>query len=496
MKRLLLLLLLFCPLQGFGQTLVVGSKNFTENYLLAEIISQLLEADGFTVERRFGMNGTLICLEALVNNEIQLYPEYTGTLAHVILNRPEITNPAAINQALAARRLAVLPSFGFNNTYALAIKASLARELGLTRLSDLKAHPQLRYAFSLEFLERPDGWPGLAETYGLPASPFGIEHGLAYQAIDQGSIDLTDAYSTDGDLERYGLITLADDLGYFPDYLALPLVRQDLPVRARELIEQLAGRLDDAGMRRLNARVVIDKATFAQVAEEFLQAEGLIAPAGQGEPASRSDLLARLLKNTLKHLQLTLLALGLGCLIGLPVAVLVYPFSGVSRALVYGTGLLQTIPSIALLALMIPLFGIGEVPAIAALFLYSLLPIVRNTITALVTVDPVLRRMAAQLGLTWWQQLREVLLPLGLPTILAGVKTAAVISLGTATLAAFIGAGGLGEPIVTGLALNDVGLILQGAIPAACLAILMELMFDLLEMLLVRKHMRTAARQT
>ena len=138
---------------------------------------------------------------------------------------------------------------------------------------------------------------------------------------------------------------------------------------------------------------------------------------------------------------------------------------------------------------MIPLFGIGERPAIIALFLYSLLPILRNTITALVTIDPLLKRVAEAIGLTRWEQLRHVLLPMALPYILAGVRTAAIISIGTATLAAFIGAGGLGEPIVTGLALNDTNLILQGAIPAAGLAILVELFFELLERLLVKPHM-------
>ena len=493
MSRFFLCLLLsVLAVRAFPGELVVGSKNFSESYLLAEIMSQLLEAEGFEVERRFGMGGTLICFEALAKGEIDLYPEYTGTIAYAILDQPEVTDPGDINRALFGREAAVLPALGFNNTYAIAIKASLAAELDLSRLSQLQQHPQLDYAFSLEFLERSDGWPGLAETYGLSARPAGIEHGLAYQAIDQGKIDLTDAYSTDGDLERYRLITLQDDRGYFPRYLSVPLIRKDLSAQAQHHLRSLAGRIDDARMRRLNARVVVDKASFAQVAEEFLLAEGLIAA---DERAPRGRVSQSLLRNTLIHLKLTLIALGLGCLVGLPISILIYPFTGLSRALVYGAGLLQTIPSIALLALMIPVFGIGEVPAIAALFLYSLLPIVRNTITALVTTDPVLRRMSAALGLTWWQQLQLVLLPLALPTLLAGIKTAAVISIGTATLAAFIGAGGLGEPIITGLALNDVRLILQGAIPAACLAILMELMFDLLEILLVKKHMRTASTQ-
>ena len=139
---------------------------------------------------------------------------------------------------------------------------------------------------------------------------------------------------------------------------------------------------------------------------------------------------------------------------------------------------------------MIPIFGIGELPAITALFLYSLLPILRSAITALTTIDPILVNVSRAIGMTKFQQLRHVLFPLALPNILSGIKTATIICIGTATLAAFIGAGGLGEPIVTGLALNDTNLILQGAIPAACLAIIVEILFEILEKRIIPEHMR------
>ncbi|MEM6545667.1 MAG: ABC transporter permease, partial [Pseudomonadota bacterium] len=159
-------------------------------------------------------------------------------------------------------------------------------------------------------------------------------------------------------------------------------------------------------------------------------------------------------------------------------------------AIQYFAGLVQTIPALALLALMIPLFGLGERTAIAALFLYSLLPIVRNTIAGLGGVDPLLRDVAASLGMTPRQQLIKVELPLAMPTIMAGIKTAAVISIGTATLAAFVGAGGLGEPILTGISLNDNRLILQGAIPAALLALITEFAFSRLSRSMVPAHLR------
>ncbi len=466
--------------------ITVASKNFNESYVLAEIISQRLEAEGFEVERRFGLGGTLVCYEALASGEVDVYVEYTGTLSQVILKTGELTpSVESLNQALGPRGLSVLPSLGFNNTYALAMKASLAEQEGLASISDLRERTDLDIAFSLEFLNREDGWPGLRRTYGLPQTPTGIEHGLAYQAINEGKIDVTDAYSTDGDLARYGLTTLTDDRGYFPQYLAVPFVRNDLPPRARDLIADLSGRLDDARMRALNGRVVVDGDSFAEVARDFLMVEGFAVVQAQ----DRARFWQRLAGNTLTHLKLTAIALGLGVLCGVPLAIVVFRSPSVSRSVVYVAGLLQTIPSIALLALMIPIFGIGTVPAIVALFLYSILPILRNTITALITIDPLLTRVAEAIGLTHAQQLRHVLIPMAMPTMLAGIRTAAVISIGTATLAAFIGAGGLGEPIVTGLALNDTGLILQGAIPAAMLAILVELAFELLERAVIKPHM-------
>ncbi len=464
---------------------VIGSKNFTESYLLGEIIAQLLEGEGIRVTRRFGLGGTLICHEALVSGEIDLYVEYTGTITEVILQAEVAPRRDALVAPLAERGLQPLPELGFDNTYALVLVADRAVELGVARISQLADLPSLRVAFSHEFLRRQDGWPGLRDRYDLRFQPVGIEHGLAYQALARGSVDVTDAYSTDGDIERYGLVTLKDDRAFFPRYAALPLAREDLPAAAGAVVGRLGGRIDEERMRRLNAEVVVGKRSFAAVAADFLAAEGFAA-----SPVAASTWRDELLANTIRHLQLTIIALGLAVLLGLPLGVLVHRSQRASRMVLYGAGLLQTIPSIALLALMIPLFGIGVLPAIVALFLYSLLPILRATVTALVSVDPLLRRVAVGMGLSDMQQVRHLLLPLALPNVMAGIRTAAVISIGTATLAAFVGAGGLGQPIVTGLALNDPGLILQGAIPAALLAIATELCFEGLERCLIPAHLR------
>ena len=490
MKRLLqhlaLVSLLGLSVVARAEPIVVSSKNFNESYILAEIMAQLLEAKGFEVERQTGLGGTTICYEALKTGEIDVYAEYTGTLSQVILKTGALTPTLdELNAGLAADGLSVLPSLGFNNTYAITLKATLAESRGLTKVSDL-AGQDLSLAVSHEFLNREDGWPGLAVRYGLDQQPTGIEHGLAYQAIDEGKIDITDAYSTDGDLERYGLTTLIDDRGYFPQYFAVPFIRNDLPVDAVAELRRLADALDDASMRALNAQVVVDGDDFATVAHGFLLNSGLI---GQEVVIHTRETWELIFSDTIVHLKLTGIAVLISCVVGIPLGVVVFRTPVASKAVLYVAGLMQTIPSLALLALMIPLFGLGEVPAVIALTLYALMPILRNTITALITIDPELKRVSLAIGLSPTQQLRYALLPMALPNILAGIKTAAVIAIGTATLAAFVGAGGLGEPIVTGLSLNDMSLILRGAIPAAVLAIIVEFGFDRLERALVPAHM-------
>lgn len=504
MKRpcrwLALLASLAAPLAaGAEGAIVVASKNFPESYILGEAMAQVLEREGFEVDRRLGLGGTLICYEALAAGEVDVYPEYTGTVAEAILKLPGAT-PAQMNRALRAAGIEPLPTLGFNNTYAIAVTGRAARERGLVRLSDLAGQRDLRLSFSHEFLERGDGWPGLARAYGFDMRPQGIEHALAYQAIAEEAIDVTDVYSTDGELERYSLTVLEDDLGFFPRYLSLPLARADLPPAAIVALTRLAGTLDDETMRAMNAAAVFDGDSFAAIAARYLDTLGLAAAADaerSGEPAAAErdateGLLQSILRNTLRHLELTAIALAAATVAALLAALAIFRIDWLARGVVYVAGLLQTIPSIALLALMIPLAGIGVLPAVLALFLYSILPILRNTVTSLTTVDPDLRRVARAMGLTPAQELRHVYLPLAVPGILAGVRTAAVICIGTATLAAFIGAGGLGDPIVTGLALNDTGKILEGAIPAALLAIVTELLFEAVERHLAPAHLRLA----
>lgn len=487
--------LLFVFLAAFApagaQTVTVGGKNFTEGYVLTEILAQTLERAGMEVVRRPGLGGTKICFEALRNGEIDIYPEYTGTLNQALLDLGSNATETETQAALARLGLQSLAELGFNNTYGLVVRRGLAADLGLSRISDLRAQPDLRTAFSHEFLERPDGWRTLAEQYGLGQQPRGIEHGLAYQGLLAGELDLMDAYTTDGELSHEDLLLLEDDRGFFPTYLAVPLARNDLPAGAREAIATLAGSLNESSMRVLNRKARANPQEIPRLASAFLDQlnpdlEGGFAP----PPLER--IRSRLSRNVFRHLQLTLTALVLACIVGIAIGLTVWRRPRTAGACLQVAGIMQTVPSIALLALMVPLLGLGMGPAVTALFLYSLLPIMRNTITGLRSIDPVYQLVGRAMGLTGRQQMRHILLPLAMPHVLSGIRTAAVISIGTATLAAFIGAGGLGDPIVTGLALNDTGLILEGAIPAALLAVVTELGFGLLERSLVPAHLRSA----
>jgi osmoprotectant transport system permease protein len=476
-------------LMGQSKELIrVGAKHFNEGYILSEMIAIMLEDAGFRVERRFNLGGTAVSFEALRNRAIDVYPEYSGTISSEILKLNERLTIDDINALVKAKfDLEISKPYGFNNTYALVMTAGQTEALNVNRISDLQKHPALSVGLSYEFLKRQDGWEPLSSFYGLPHNAVGLEHGLAYQALLENRIDITDAYSTDGEIKRYDLTVLKDDKDFFPDYHAVSFYSASLPEEAKAIMDKLTASISEEEMQSLNALALFEKRSHAEIARTFLEGKKLI----RNKPHAGFGYWAEIADKTLTHLKLTLLALLAAIMVALPLGIFIYKHPSFSNGILYFTGILQTIPSIALLALMIPLFGIGIVPALVALFLYALLPILRNTVIGLFTVDPELKKVASAIGLNDRKKLGMVELPLAMPTIIAGIRTAAVINVGTATLAAFIGAGGLGEFIVTGLALNNTGLILKGAIPAALLAILIELIFEGFESMFIPKHLRS-----
>ncbi len=471
----------------FAQNVIrVGAKPMNENNILGEMIALILEDGGFQVERKFNLGATAISFEAIRNRAIDVYAEYSGTIAAEILKDPKLPFDS-LNPHLHRRfDLAISMPYGFNNTYAIALRTATAQKYQLKNISDLKKATLLRGGLSYEFLKREDGWENLAKNYQLKNKVYGLEHALSYKALENNEIDFTDACSTDGEVVKYGLVVLEDDLHFFPSYQAVSFYQKKLPEKAKKLLNKLNNILTDSEMQRLNALVLYEKQTHQAVAQRFLTDKKIISD----KSTVQTSILADILAHAWVHLQLTLFSLIAAMLIAIPLGMLLYRFNLLAKPLLYIIGIFQTIPSVALLALLIPFLGIGTKPALVALFLYALLPILRNTIIGLMTVDPQLKKTATALGLNNAQKLRFIELPLALPFILTGVRTAAVINVGTATLAAFIGAGGLGEFIVTGLALNNTDLILRGAIPSALLAIVIEFLFEYIERKLVLKHLQ------
>ena len=437
---------------------------------------------GARAVHRPGLGNTAILLEALKSGAIDAYPEYTGTIAREILRSAQPLDLARINERLAPLGLAASVPFGFSNGYALGMRREVARAKGIARISDLARHPRISLGLSHEFLGRQDGWPGLRAAYGLPqASPRGLDHGLAYEALAAGEVEAIDVYTTDAKIGRYGIAVLEDDARFFPRYDAVLLHRAEAPARLPRAFAEwrrLEGTIDERTMIALNARAELDRVDFAAVAREHLGATAPARARTLGAAIFGPDF-ARL---AAEHAGLVFGSLLAAIAVGIPLGIAAAKVRWLSQPVMVATGLVQTIPSLALLAFLIPLTGtIGLWPALIALFLYALLPVARNTQVGLAGVPHGLRQAAAALGLTPPRTLALVELPLALPTILAGVKTAAVINVGTATVAAFVGAGGFGERIAQGLALNDNQLLLAGALPAAAFALVVHAGFELAE---------------
>ena len=482
--------LFFFTISVFSQTsqrkIVVGSKIFTEGYLLSELIAQKLEHEGFLVERRFGLGGTGILFEAVSSEVIDIYPEYTGTISKSLLKESEvIENYDILYQKISNMGYEISKSFGFNNTYALAMRQDTAEKLQISKISHLKTHPDLQVAFSHEFLNRQDGYPGLQKTYNLNFSNIrGIQHALAYNALSSNQIDLTDIYSTDAKVQSLGLKVLEDDLSFFTEYLPVALVKKGFKEKfpgAWASIQSLESSIDESTMISMNSKVDIDKIPYEKVIADFIQPSSSF---------QTSSLFSRVLQRTQEHILLVLIALLFSLLIGFPLGIIATENTVLEKIILNITSLVQTIPSLALLCFLIPFFGIGEISALIALILYGLLPIVINTFTGIKNIDNKYNEVAHALGLSWREALIYIKIPIASPSILAGIKTSVIIGIGTATLSALIGAGGYGVPIMTGLALTDTYKIFEGAIPAAMMAIFANIILEKVNKILIPKGLK------
>ena len=485
--------------QAGDDVIRIGSKSFTESVILGEMLTALAGSPGsgqrIKARHLAELGGTQILWKALKKGEIDAYVEYTGTLQHEILGDTRLNTVAKLTAAIQADGVCATAPLGFNNTYALGMKRSRAQELSIKTISDLRDHRKLQIGFSDEFIERQDGWSGLREKYQMPEfSIRGLDHSLAYRGLAAGSIDVLDLYSTDPEIITYDLQILADDREHFPKYEAIVVYRADLKDRHPDVVASFAsleGKISNQAMARMNADSLLRHMPENKIAIDFLHAavdESLVLA-----DVSASRLQRRFnsfLANTWRHLLLVGVSLACAIAVAVPLGIYAYKrprWGGWALGIV---GIIQTIPSMALLVFMIPLLGLGALPAIVALFLYSLLPIMRGTYTGLCSLPESIHESALALGLPEIARLKLIELPLASQHILAGIKTSAVINVGTATIGALIGAGGYGQPILTGIRLADISLILQGAVPAAVLALLAQGFFGYLEKYLVPKGLR------
>ncbi len=508
--KLFLLIISFISLMVLSpwsepETIVVGSKNFTEGRIMGEILTQYLrKTTNLKVEHKSGIAGTSLAFEAIKTGSLDLYPEYSGTAIQTLLGHKEPpTDPLKVyfivrSELKSQYNLEYLSPFGFSNNYAIAVPQEIAKQHSLTTIEDLKGlEDQLTFGIDYEFHNRPDGFINLSKAYNLKYDPVQMDHGLIYEAIHSGQAQVTDIYSTDAKLEKFNLVLLEDNKGFFPPYHPAPIVRSQTLEQHPEIrvaLNQLAYRISEDQIRRLNYQVEIEGISHEQAVEPFIN---ILLNVDQPEKTTKKQEAVQPLSKGLwkqltsedtqealiTHLKLTFVALSLATLFGVPLGILMTRWEAIAQPILTFVSVIQTIPSLAMLAIFIPIpfLGLGARSAIAALFLYSLLPIIRNTYTGILEVDPLLKEAAQAIGLTEQQQLFKVELPLAFRTIMAGIRTSTVIGVGVATLAAFIGAGGLGAPIMTGLSLNDQTMILSGAIPAALLAILLDQILSWIE---------------
>lgn len=491
-----------------NKQLIIGSKIFTENILLAEMLSLLLEEKyNFKIVRKFNMGGTKLVFDSLKNEHIDIYPEYTGTGYTMLLKRSGETNPKKTYRIVKSEFLKKfqmvwsLP-LGFENTYTLAVREKDLRFQKIHSISQLKGHISLfRLGVGHEFVERKDGFDNFSKKYRLHFLKNQIvtmNPALMYSALHNKKVDMIMAYSTDGRIKAFKLKTLKDDKSFFPSYEAAYLTRQNILEAWPEVqvaFLDLENNINEKEIISLNNQVDQLDYGLSQTARNFLIKKNLLS--GKVQKLQKADLMDYYIskkkyffKILMEHLVLIFASLLLALCFSVPIGIWAIRNSKVEKVVFFLVNILQTIPSIALLGILIPFLGIGFTPAVSALFFYSLLPLIRNTFEGIKNVDRSYIEASAGMGLNAWQILIFVQIPLALPVILAGVRIATVIVVGTATLAAFIGAGGLGDPIFRGIATLDSRLIFLGAVPACLLAVILDASIAFIEKIVISKGLK------
>jgi osmoprotectant transport system substrate-binding protein len=470
-------LLLWAP-AGSAETIRVGAKNFTEQWIVGELYAQALERNGITVERRFNLSGSAIAHAALVAGEIDLYPEYTGTALAVVLKeqaRGEASDTVLARvRAHYQREIAAtwLTPSHIDNGNVLLMRPGT----NIATLSELaRIAPKLTIGLGTEFVDRDDGLPGLERVYGMKFGRIATFSALAlrYGALTERQVDVINGFATDWQIADGALVALADDRALFPPYQLAPVIRNAvLTPRLAAILDAVSTRLDTATMQRLNGLVERDRFEPAEVARAFLDG---VEPTRAGLP------LAALGRAMLEHAALVLASLAVGLGVALPLALLAMRRPGMRAALLGVSALFYAVPSLALFALLLPVTGLGTVSAVIGLSLYAAMVLLRGLLGGLAALPQQLDEVATGLGLTPRQRFLRVTVPLLLPAFVASLRTALVAAIGLATIAAAIDAGGLGQVLLTGLAQRWPAKIALSAGAAVLLAIVADRALLLLE---------------
>jgi len=322
-----------CFLVGFSfsqSTIKIGSKKFTESVILGELVKGMIQTQNIQVIHIRELGGTRVLWNALLRGEIDIYPEYSGTLIQEILANEKISDVQDLPHILAKYHIKMSRPLGFNNTYALGMLPDLAAEKNINKISDLRFHPELRFGFTNEFMDRQDGWPGLQQEYQLSQNNVhGLDHDLAYRGIAGGSIDVIDMYSTDAEIDYYQLKILTDDHNYFPEYMAVFLYRSDVDTnfpKALDAIFLLQGQISEQQMQNLNKRVKLEGFSESQVTVDFIEDRFNFAI-----DREEVTILSRLCENTVDHLFLVGISLLAAILISIPLGIIAFRFENWGR---------------------------------------------------------------------------------------------------------------------------------------------------------------------
>lgn len=485
---------LLAPAYSKQDKIRIGSRDFPESVLVAEILSTSIEKfTDYKVDRKFHLGGVKVCLAAMQSNNLDIYPDYTGSLIHNVLGEHD-RNQYLVNYIKMALNekydFSITESLGFENSFVLAVRKSFAKKYNLETLSDLASllssnkelAQNIRVAFKHSFLKRPDGYKMLQDIYAFDFQKLmALEYNIAYQNLKENRIDVIDAFSTDSRLKDPELTALKDDRNALIPYSSVYVYRNKLKQNFPEIMKiqkLLDESLTNEKMLELNSRIEAGE-PYKQVAESFIaELEHEPGFLDLSDDASLSFWQKRLkqdlpllAKAFLQHLRLAAVASLLASFIGIFIGIFISYRKKLAKLVLGFISVTQTIPSLALLALLIPFVGLGFYPAVIALFIYALLPVIQNTYTGITTIPYKYIELANAIALKESQILFRVKLPMALSFILAGVRTSIVICIGTATLATFVGAGGLGDLIKAGIDLNSNYMIALGAVPAALLAL-------------------------